>query len=130
MFMLPGIRRLLYWGSRIGPIRRYVEKDFTAVGALDPELGMDVTRGTFQSTFASLKSAAAVDLRTKLASLSVPTLAIGSDCDGLVAPEQYELVPAQQKVCIRSAGHIPMIERPEEFNRILNDFITTPNHGH
>ena len=60
----------------------------------------------------------------KLASLSVPTLSIGSDCDGLVAPEQYELVPAQQKVCIRSAGHIPMIERPEEFNRILNDFLS------
>ncbi len=128
-FMLPGIRRLLYWGSRIGPVRRYVEKDFTAVGALDPELGKDVTRGTYQSTFASLKSAAKVDLRSKLGSLSVPTLSIGSDCDGLVAPEQYELVPAQQKACIRSAGHIPMIERPEEFNRILNDFLSPADHG-
>ena len=130
MFMMPGIRRLLFWGSRIGAIRRWVEKDFTAVGALDPELGMDVTRGTFQSTFASLTSAAAVDLRAKLASLTVPTLSIGSDCDGLVSPEQYEMVPAQQKVCIRSAGHIPMIERPEEFNRILNDFISEPKPNH
>jgi pimeloyl-ACP methyl ester carboxylesterase len=127
-FMLPGVRRLLYWGSRLGPIRRYVEKDFTAVGALDPELGKDVTRGTYQSTFASLKAAAKVDLRGKIASLAVPTLSIGSDCDGLVAPEQYELVPAQQKACIRGAGHIPMIEHPEEFNRILNDFLTGANH--
>jgi pimeloyl-ACP methyl ester carboxylesterase len=125
IFMLPGIRRLLYWGSRMGPIRRFVEKDFTAVGALDPELGKDVTRGTFQSTFASLESAAKVDLRDRLASLKVPTLSIGSDHDGLVAPAQYDLVPAEKKVCIPDAGHIPMIERPEEFNRILNDFIST-----
>jgi pimeloyl-ACP methyl ester carboxylesterase len=127
IFMTPGIRRLLFWGSRIGPIRRWVEKDFTAVGALDSELGKDVTRGTFQSTFASLNSAARVDLRGKLASLSVPTLSIGSDCDGLIAPEQYELVPAQKRVCIPSTGHIPMIERPEEFNRILNEYLSGTN---
>jgi pimeloyl-ACP methyl ester carboxylesterase len=129
LFMLPGIRRLLFWGTRIGPIRRMVERDFTAVGALDASLAGDVTMGTFQSTIETLKSVAQVDLRPKLASLAVPTLSIGTDCDALVAPEQYELVPSQQKVCIRSSGHIPMIERPEEFNRVLNDFLMGSNHG-
>jgi pimeloyl-ACP methyl ester carboxylesterase len=128
LFMLPGIRRLLFWGSRIGAIRHWVEKDFTAVGALDPELGMDVTKGTFRSTFASLESLAKVDLRGTLASLTVPTLSIGSDGDALVAPEQYELVPAQKKACIRGSGHIPMIERPEEFNRVLNGFLSESEH--
>jgi len=127
--MLPGIRRLLYWGTRIGPIRRWVEKDFTAVGALDADLGKDVTRGTFQSTFESLTSASRVDLRGKLASLAVPTLSIGSALDRLVAPDQYAMVPAQRKECLPDAGHIPMIERPEDFNRILNEFLSEPNHG-
>jgi len=130
LFMLPGIRRLLFWGTRVGPIRRMVERDFTAVGALDTSLARDVTMGTFQSTIESLKSASKVDLRSKLASLAVPTLSIGTDCDALVAPHQYEMLPTAQKVCIRGSGHIPMIERPEEFNRVLNDFLAgTSTHG-
>jgi len=122
--MKPGIRRLLFWGTRMGPIRRWLQKDFTAAGGLDPDLARDVTMGTFQSTFASLTSASKADLRGKLASLAVPTLAIGTDGDALVAPDQYAMVPAQKKVCIPATGHIPMIERPEDFNRILNDFIS------
>ena len=55
----------------------------SAVGALDPELGKDVTKGTFRSTFASLESLAKIDLRGTLASLTVPTLSIGSDGDAL-----------------------------------------------
>jgi pimeloyl-ACP methyl ester carboxylesterase len=33
-------------------------------------------------------------------------------------------------VCIPDTGHIPMIERPETFNRILNEFLAgTSTHG-
>jgi pimeloyl-ACP methyl ester carboxylesterase len=125
--MLPGIRRLLFWGNRIGPIRRWVSRDFTLVGRLDEDLGKDVTRGTYQSTFDLLLSGAKTDLRAKLSSLAVPTLSIGTDKDLLVAPDQYALVPAQKKVCIPETGHIPMLERPAEFNRVLNEFLTEPN---
>ena len=127
--MKPGIRRLLYLLARIGPIRRWVSKNFTSVGPLEEDLAKDVIRGTYQSMFDSLLSGAKADLRGRLASLSVPTLSIGTDLDHLVAPEQYELVPAQQKVCIRECGHIPMIERPAEFNRVLNEFLSAPAHG-
>ncbi|MBI3857457.1 MAG: alpha/beta hydrolase [Planctomycetes bacterium] len=121
--MWPGIRRLLFWGSRIGPIRRWVERDFTLIGRLDDSLAMDVTKGSYASMFGSLLSFAKADLRGKLASLAVPTLSIGTDKDLLIAPDQYAMVPAQQKACISGSGHIPMIERPAEFNRILNDFL-------
>jgi len=40
-----------------------------------------------------------------------------------VAPDQYGLVPAQRRELIAETGHIPMIERPAEFNRILNEFL-------
>jgi pimeloyl-ACP methyl ester carboxylesterase len=123
-FMLPGIRNLLLLGARIGPIRRWIQKDFTAAGSLDADIARDVTAGTCGSMFGSLRSVSQADLRGKLGALSVPTLSIGTDADRLVAPDQYELVPAQKKVCIRGSGHIPMIERPEEFNQALNEFIS------
>jgi pimeloyl-ACP methyl ester carboxylesterase len=126
--MAPGIRRLLYLLAKCEPIRRWVAKDFTTIGPLDDDLAKDVTRGTYQSMFDSLLSGAKADLRGKLSSLAVPTLAIGTDLDHLVAPDQYTLVPAHQHVCIRDCGHIPMIERPEEFNRVLNEFLTAPAH--
>lgn len=122
--MAPGIRRILFFLAKIGPIRRWVAKDFTLVGPLDDDLSRDVTKGTYGSMFGSLLSAKNADLRPRLGSLAVPTLSIGSEKDLLVAPDQYDLVPAQKKVCIPETGHIPMIERPEVFNRILNDFLS------
>lgn len=124
--MAPGIRGLLYLLARVGPVRRWVAKDFTSVGPLEDDLARDVIRTTYRSLFDSLRSGATVDLRAKLGALSVPTLSIGTDRDQLVAPDQYTLVPAQQKVLIRDTGHIPMIERPAEFNRVVNDFISGP----
>ena len=121
--MMPGVRRLLYLGSRLAPVRRWVTRDFSYVAAYDRELSEDLIRGTYQSTFDSLLSAAKVDLRPRLPELSVETLSIGTDRDQLVASDQYGLVPAQRRELIADTGHIPMIERPAEFNRILNEFL-------
>jgi pimeloyl-ACP methyl ester carboxylesterase len=135
--MLPGVRRLLFLGSRIPPVRRWVAKDFSYVAIHDEEISRDVIRGTYQSTFDSLRSARNLDLRPKLSSLAVPTYAIGSDHDRLVAPDQVNLVPAQRLEIIRDCGHVPMLERPDEFNRILNEYLgdanqesRIANHGH
>ena len=122
--MAPLIRRLLFIGSRVTPIRRWVTKDFSYVAAYDPEISEDLIRGTYQSTFDSLLSAAKVDLRPRLSQLSVETLAIGTDRDALISPDQYGLVPAHYRELIPETGHIPMIERPAEFNRILNNFLS------
>ena len=123
-----GIRWVLFKLSRIEAVRRWVARDFTYVGQLDPSLAEDITHGTYQSMFVSALSSAKMDLRPRLASLAVPAYAIGTDRDNLVAPDQYAMVPAQQKICIPDTGHIPMIERPAEFNRILNEFLSEPNH--
>jgi pimeloyl-ACP methyl ester carboxylesterase len=127
--MAPLIRRALYSLAKVGPIRRWVAKDFTLIGRLDDDLSLDIMKGTYKSMFDSLLSAAKVDLRGKLSSLAVPTMAIGTEKDLLVAPDQYAMVPAHARECIPETGHIPMIERPEIFNRILNDFLSGPVHG-
>jgi pimeloyl-ACP methyl ester carboxylesterase len=126
--MLPVVRRLLFLGSRIKPIRRWVTKDFSYVARYDDELSEDLIRGTFQSTFDTLISTRDTDLRPKLSTLAVETLVIGTDRDQLVAPDQANLVPAHRRELIADCGHIPMIERPEEFNRILNEFLSAPPH--
>ncbi|SRR5579859_383518 len=127
--MLPGVRTLLYWGSRITPIRRWVSKDFSYVAKVDDELSKDLIRGSYRSTFDSLISASKTDLRPRLSTLSVETLVIGTDKDQLVAPEQANLVPAHHRELIPETGHIPMVERPAVFNRILNHFLSGPEHG-
>lgn len=128
--MAPGIRRLLFSLAKVGPIRRWVTRDFTLIGQIDDDLAKDVTQGTYRSMFDSLLSARKADLRGQLSSLAVPTLSIGTEKDLLVAPDQYAMVPAQKTVCIPDTGHIPMIERPEIFNNILNEFLAgTSTHG-
>ncbi|HLY08501.1 MAG TPA: alpha/beta fold hydrolase, partial [Planctomycetota bacterium] len=129
MCLLPGVRALLFWGSRLTPIRRWVTKDFSYVAQVDEDLSRDLVRGSYQSTFDSLISASKTDLRPTLSSLAVETLAIGTDRDQLVAPDQYALVPAHQRELIADTGHIPMIERPGEFNRILNGFLSQDHLG-
>ncbi len=130
MCMLPGIRTLLFCGSRITPVRRWVSKDFSYAARVDDDLSRDLIRGSYRSTFDSLISMSKTDLRPKLAGLAVETLAIGTDHDQLVTPDQSGLVPAHHREQIADCGHIPMIERPEHFNRILNDFLTAPEQGH
>jgi pimeloyl-ACP methyl ester carboxylesterase len=130
MCMLPGVRALLFWGSRITPIRRWVAKDFSYVAQFDEDVSKDVIRGSYRSTFESLVSASKVDLRPKLSALAVETMSIGTDKDRLVAPDQYGLVPAHRRELIAETGHVPMLERPEQFNRILNDFLSSQEPAH
>jgi len=130
MCMAPVIRRMLFHLAKIGPIRRWVTKNFTLVPLRDEDLSIDVTKGTYPAMFDSLLSTRKMDLRGQLSSLRVPTLSIGTDQDRLIAPDQYAMVPAQKKVVIPGSGHIPMIERPEAFNQVLNDFLAgTSTHG-
>jgi pimeloyl-ACP methyl ester carboxylesterase len=59
--------------------------------------------------------------------IRVPCLVIGSDED-IIASEKdtrrvASLIPNSQYALIKNAGHLPHIEYPEEFNKIVRDFI-------
>ena len=123
LLTLPGVRGLIYALGHVRPIRRWIAKDFSYVARLDDEIVDDVVRGTFQSTTESLNSLARTDLVPRLGALSVPTLAIGTDEDRIILGRQHELIPTAEKVLIPHTGHIPMLERPEEFNRVLDEFL-------
>lgn len=124
----PVIRDILFNLTKVDSVRRWIARDFTYVGKLDAGLAEDITRGTYQSMFDSALSSAKTDLRPKLSTLAVPTYSIGTDHDDLVASDQYALVPAHKSVCIKDTGHVPMIERPAEFNQALADFLADTPH--
>ncbi|NOX72195.1 MAG: 3-oxoadipate enol-lactonase [Alphaproteobacteria bacterium] len=75
---------------------------------------------------------AETDLYDSTARLSLPTLGIASSEDGSTPPdmvrETTELVPNSQFKLIRGAGHLPCVEKPEEYAAILTDFLQQVGH--
>ncbi len=123
LLTLPVVRRLAWWVGHVGWVRRWITRDFSFVQGLEEDLSRDVMAGTYESMMKPLFSLRKIDLAPRLGELRVPTLAVGTDEDKIVAPWQYEAVPAARKVRIAHSGHIPMVERPEEFNRALDAFL-------
>ena len=72
------------------------------------------------------------DLFDSTARLTLPTLGIAGSEDGSTPPdlvrETVDLVPGSSFELIRGAGHLPCVEQPEEFARVLGDFLKGVGH--
>jgi 3-oxoadipate enol-lactonase len=70
---------------------------------------------------------AGTDFMTTTADLRLPLLAISGSEDGSTPPdlvkETADLVPGSSHELIRGAGHLPCVEKPEEYARILTGFL-------
>jgi pimeloyl-ACP methyl ester carboxylesterase len=66
-------------------------------------------------------------IRDRLPQIGCPTLIVWGDGDLLVpvkdASEFERLIPNSRKVIFADTGHIPMVERPERFNRLVGEFL-------
>jgi 2-hydroxy-6-oxonona-2,4-dienedioate hydrolase len=73
------------------------------------------------------KSAIRNNLGKKLGKLTMPSLLIWGKEDKITPPfvgeEFHKLLPNSELHLMDRCGHAPMMERPEEFNIILNDFL-------
>jgi pimeloyl-ACP methyl ester carboxylesterase len=67
------------------------------------------------------------DLHRELAGMEVPTLIIWGRRDPVVpvahANAARELIPRAQVRIMEGCGHMPQLERPDEFNRLVLDFL-------
>ena len=67
------------------------------------------------------------DLRPRLATIAAPTLVVWGEHDTLVPCEVGEqlarVLPDGRLVVIPRAGHNPMWDQPDEFNRVVTDFL-------
>jgi 3-oxoadipate enol-lactonase len=75
---------------------------------------------------------AGTDFYTTTASLRLPTLGIAGSEDGStpadLVRETTALVPGSQFHLIRKAGHLPCVEAPDEYARVLSAFIAAQAH--
>ena len=67
------------------------------------------------------------DATAELAGVSVPTLVIVGEDDGLSPPEvardMHERIPGSELAVLPHAGHLSNLEAAEEFNRVVADFL-------
>ena len=73
------------------------------------------------------------DFYTPTSGLRLPTLGIAGSEDGSTPPdlvrETCELIPGSQFNLIKGVGHIPCVEAPEKYAKILSDFMKETGHG-
>ncbi len=76
---------------------------------------------------------AAADFTDSTTTLTLPTLAIAGSEDGSTPPEVVrataDLIAGARYAQIDDAGHVPCIEQPEEYARLLNGFIAETGHA-
>ena len=67
------------------------------------------------------------ELHEQLATMTVPTMIIWGDDDPVVpvghAYVARSLIPGSEVRIMKGCGHLPQLERPEEFNRLVLDFL-------
>jgi 3-oxoadipate enol-lactonase len=72
------------------------------------------------------------DFYTPTSGLRLPTLGIAGDEDGSTPPdlvrETVDLIPGSQFHLIRKAGHLPCVEQPVEYARVLTGFLRSIGH--
>jgi pimeloyl-ACP methyl ester carboxylesterase len=64
----------------------------------------------------------------RLAEIRVPTLVVAGDLDRPEVGARTELLagglPVAQMVVINGTAHVPSMEKPEEFNRVVMGFLS------
>ena len=68
------------------------------------------------------------DISDRIKDITIPTFALVGENDNVITPaivkEYIEQIPRADLAVVRGADHVPMIEQPEEFNRLFGKFIT------
>jgi 3-oxoadipate enol-lactonase len=133
------------WDQRISGVRsggiesladavmeRWFSKDFRAKPELELWRNM-LTRQENEGYIGCSAAISGTDFFTTTASLRLPTLGIAGAEDGATPPdlvrETVGLIPGSTFHLIRKAGHLPCVEQPEEYARVLTEFITRVGHA-
>jgi len=91
-----------------------------------------LTRTPLEGYVGCCAAIAGADFYTTTASLTLPTLAIAGSEDGATPPdlvrETADLIKGVRFHLIRGAGHIPGVEKPEEYAQVLTTFLKDIGH--
>lgn len=132
------------WQDRISKVRdggiealadptmeRWFSNSFRATDALSAWRNM-LTRQAVEGYVGCSAAIAGSDFYATTARLTLPTLAIAGSEDGSTPPdlvrETADLIPGSRFALIRGAGHLPCVEKPQEYAQILTAFLTEIGH--
>ena len=80
-----------------------------------------------ESYLKTVEASVAQDIAAPLEEIRVPTLVIGSTHDTLypltMAQDMARRIPGARLAIIEDAGHLSNLDRPQEFNRLLSEFL-------
>jgi 3-oxoadipate enol-lactonase len=112
-------------------MERWFAKPFRESPAVTPWKRMVET--TPAEGYAGCSAAiAGTDFYTTTAALRLPAQVIAGDADGSTPPdlvrEMAELIPGARYDLIRGAGHLPCVEKPDEYAAILTRFLGEIGH--
>lgn len=129
------VERLALVSAAAVPLgRRYVRHAGGLLGALRhtapsfwPVLAADAARAGPATLLRAISQLLAADISPRLASIQAPSLILWGEHDHLVpialGRQLHGHLPGARFVVIPGAGHVPMWERPEAFNRELLHFL-------
>lgn len=73
------------------------------------------------------------DIRARLSEIKAPTMLIYGEFDVLIPPYHSKLlmkeIPRAYQIRIKDCGHLPLIEREEDFNNIIRNFVSAHEIG-
>jgi pimeloyl-ACP methyl ester carboxylesterase len=115
------MRRARLRDAALGVVIRHPSK-------LPAALAAEQVRGAGKPGFIqALESIIDYEIRERLSEIACPTLIVWGERDRLInvrdADIFAELIPDSRKVVFDDTGHMSMLERPEEFNALLEEFL-------
>ena len=116
VWQLPVIKKLVMWMILAGDSAKVRKMIFRDIGKTNAE-----------SFFRSIGDLHRTDLRGQIHKLDVPTLGVFGVHDNIVNPNQSELlatgVPQARVEMMRASRHFPMLDEPERFLQIVQEFL-------
>ena len=114
-----------------GVMERWFARDFLAKPELELWRNM-LARQEDEGYSGCCAAISGTDFYTPTSGLRLPTLGIAGSEDGSTPPdlvrETVDLIPGSKFHLIRRAGHLPCVEQPEEFARVLTEFLESIGH--
>lgn len=95
---------------------------------LSPQLAAEQVRGAGTDGFLrALEAILEYDVRPRLAAISCPALIVWGSQDHLIPVRDADMfaegIAGSRKVVYPDTGHMAMLERPDEFNALLREFL-------
>ena len=112
-------------------MERWFSRDFRATSEVEIWRNM-MTRQPVDGYLGCSAAISGTDFYTPTSGLRLPVLGIAGSEDGSTPPdlvrETVGLVPGSQFALIRRAGHLPCVEKPQEYAELLTNFLKETGH--